>query len=207
MPSALMIDMKGASLGEVAVPEEIFGVKVNTPVMHQAVLRHLANQRLGTASTKGRGAVSGGGRKPWRQKGTGRARHGSSRSPIWRGGGVSFGPHPRDFHQDMPKKMRRLALKSALADRLNTNAMKVIETLRLDFIKTKEFKKILDCLKLEGSVLFVLREKDDIILRSASNIPGVKVIDINNLNVFDILKYRNLIITKDAVEGLKEVMK
>jgi large subunit ribosomal protein L4 len=207
MPNVALIDIKGVSLGEMSVPEEIFGVEINAVVMHQAVKRHLANQRIGTASTKGKGEVSGGGKKPWRQKGTGRARHGSIRSPIWRGGGIVFGPHPRDYHIDMPRKMRRLAIKLALSDRAAGGRMKVIDALKMDSIKTRDFKRILDDLKLEGSVLFILHEKDDIILRSSANIPRVKVSDVHNLSVFDILKYNNLIMTKDAVESLKEVLK
>lgn len=204
MPTVALYNTSGEQVGELALSEEIFGVEVNESVLHDAVVAQLANRRLGTHDTKTRGEVSGGGRKPWRQKGTGRARSGSTRSPIWRSGGIVFGPHPRDYGYSLPRKVRRLALKSALSAKVNSGDILVLDSLMLEGPKTKEMAKILDNLKVEDALL-VTMDKDEAVEKSARNIPNIKPAVANSLNVYDILAYDKLVITKDAVARVEEV--
>jgi large subunit ribosomal protein L4 len=173
--------------------------------MHQAVLTFLANRRLGTAATKTRAEVSGGGRKPWRQKGTGRARHGSIRSPIWKGGGVVFGPEPRSFRMSMQKKVRRLALKSALTSKTNNGSLIVLDQLAMERPKTKEMAGILKNLKTGRKVLLVLDGPQESVIKSVRNIPGVKTLNARQLNVYDILNSESLVMTRDAAVLVEEV--
>jgi large subunit ribosomal protein L4 len=204
MPTVALYNTSGEQVGELALSEEIFGVEVNESVLHDAVVAQLANRRLGTHDTKTRAEVSGGGRKPWRQKGTGRARAGSTRSPIWRKGGTVFGPHPRDYSYTLPRKVRRLALKSALSAKVNDGDILVLDSLTLDAPKTKDMVKILGALNVDDALL-VTADRDEIIEKSARNIPNIKPSVANSLNVYDILAYDKLVITKDAVARVEEV--
>jgi len=199
-------NMAGEEVGEAELGESIFGVAVNESVMHQALVRQLANARLGAASTKTRGEVSGGGRKPWRQKGTGRARHGSIREPQWRGGGVVFGPQPRSYRQRMPRKMRRLALRSALSVKANENQVVVLDDLRMDAPKTSEMVTILDRLAIDSTALLLLPEANMEVSRSASNLPDVKVLRAQCLNVRDLLEYDYLIMPLASLEVINGVL-
>lgn len=204
MPTVALYNINGEQVGELVLSEEIFGVEVHEPIMHDAVVAQLAGRRLGTHDTKTRAEVSGGGRKPWRQKGTGRARAGSTRSPIWRSGGIVFGPHPRDYGYSLPKKVRRLALKSALSSKVNDGDILVLDALTLEGPKTKDIAKILDNLKVQDALL-VTAAKDEFIEKSARNIPNIKPTVAQSLNVYDILAYDKLVITKDAVARVEEV--
>jgi len=205
MPTVAMYNINGEQVGELALKDEVFGVEVNESVLHDAVVMQLASRRLGTHATKTRADVSGGGRKPWRQKGTGRARHGTTRSPIWRGGGIVFGPHPRDYHYSLPRKVRRLALKSALSAKVNSGDILVVDYLQMEQPKTKDMVKILGNLKVDEALL-VTAEADDAVEKSARNIPGIKPLDAAGLNVYDILAYNKLVITRDAVAKVEEVL-
>lgn len=205
MPTVAIYNVNGEQVGELELKEEVFGVAVNESVLHDAVVMQLASRRLGTHATKTRAEVSGGGRKPWRQKGTGRARHGTSRSPIWRGGGIVFGPHPRDYSYNLPKKVRRLALKSALSSKVNTGDMLVLDSLQMEQPKTKDMAKILGNLKVNEALL-VTAEADQTVNKSARNIPGIKPLDATGLNVYDILAHTKLVMTKDAVARIEEVL-
>lgn len=207
MPSVSKFDMQGNQLGSVDLKDEIFGVEPNEGLVHQAVVRHLANLRAGTADTKTRAEVSGGGKKPWRQKGTGRARHGSTRSPIWRKGGVVWGPHPRSYQQALPKKMRKLAIKCVLSDKVRDNGLIVVDRLALETYKTKQFVKVFESLKLDDKSLFVLGAPDHKVQKSAGNVPYLKVIPWSELNAYDLLKYRRLVLTEDAVSAIEEAYK
>jgi len=204
MASVSVLNMSGETVGEIDLPDGIFGIEVNEHAVHMAVVQYLANQRQGTKSTKTRAEVRGGGRKPWRQKGTGRARQGSIRSPQWTGGGVVFAPKPRDFSIRLNKKQKRLALKSALSSRVQEKKLIVLDELALSEIKTKEMKKICDNLKLEKA-LFVINGSDKNIRLSARNIPNIKTAAVNTINVYDILKYDTFVVTKDAVNQMQEV--
>ncbi|HEY3998054.1 MAG TPA: 50S ribosomal protein L4 [Candidatus Xenobia bacterium] len=204
MPSVNKFDMQGNALGSIELKEEIFGVAANPAILHQSVVRHQANMRGGNADTKTRAEVSGGGKKPWRQKGTGRARHGSTRSPIWRKGGVVWGPHPRSYNQSLNRKMRKLAIKVALSDKVRNNALTVLDKMTLDTFKTKQFVNVLDALKLDQTSLFVLGAPDHKTRKSADNLPHVKVIDWSELSTYDLLKYRRLVLTQDAVAAIEE---
>ncbi len=204
MPTVALYNINGEQVGEVTLKEEIFGVEVHEPVLHDAVIMQLAGRRQGTHDTKTRSEVSGGGRKPWRQKGTGRARHGTIRSPIWRGGGIVFGPHPRKYGYNLPRKVRRLALKSALSSKVNTGDILVLDELKLEQIKTSDMAKILNNLKV-GDALLVTADKDETVEKSARNIPNIKPLTAEGLNVYDILSYDKLVITKDAVVRVEEV--
>lgn len=207
MPKVTVYDMRGNQVGELELKDEVFGVPVNEALLHQAVVRHLANQRQGTVATKTRGAVSGGGRKPWRQKGTGRARHGSIRSPIWVGGGVTFGPQPRDFRQKLPKKARRAALRSALSGKVAAGDFLVLNELTVDQPKTKAVVELLSNLKVDGEkALFVTSGVDRNVVLSARNIPGVATSRAVDLNVYDVLAHRKVIITQDAVNAIEEAL-
>jgi len=204
MASVSVLNMSGETVGEIDLPDGIFGIEVNEHAVHMAVVQYLANQRQGTKSTKTRAEVRGGGRKPWRQKGTGRARQGSIRSPQWTGGGVVFAPKPRDFSIRLNKKQKRLALKSVLSSRVQEKKLIVLDELALSEIKTKEMKKICDNLKLEKA-LFVINGSDKNIRLSARNIPNIKTAAVNTINVYDILKYDTFVVTKDAVNQMQEV--
>jgi large subunit ribosomal protein L4 len=198
--------MQGNTVGELELNDEIFAAPVNTGLMHQAVVMYLANQRRGTAATKTRAAVSGGGRKPWRQKGTGRARHGSIRSPIWVGGGVTFGPQPRDYRLAMPKKARRQALKSALSSKVAAGSLIVVDELKFDEPKTRRMVEVLNNLQVQGKALVVTVSDGGNVVLSARNIPGVNTIRAQDLNVYAVLNSEQLIMTKEAVEVVEEVL-
>ena len=187
--------------------DAIFGIEPNKAVMHSAVVNYLANQRQGTQSTLTRAEVSGGGKKPWRQKGTGHARQGSTRSPQWTHGGIAFGPKPRSYRYAIPKKMRRLALKSAFSDKVATGDMIVLDALTLEEIKTKTVAAMLKALGAEKKVMIVLPEKDETVLKSARNIPGVNVTLVNTLNTYEVLNADKFIVLKDAVTKIEEVYK
>lgn len=205
MPKVAVYNTDGASVGEIELKDDIFGVKINQALLHQVVRMQLANKRQGTQSALTRSEVRGGGAKPWRQKGTGRARHGSTRSPIWIKGGVVFAPKPRDYSFKMPRKMRRLALKSALTSKVASNEILVLDTLELSQPKTKEMVKVLKNLEVDGKALVVLPEKDETVARAAGNLQGIKLASVNTLNVLDILNYDRFIITKEAVQKVEEV--
>lgn len=205
MPKLDLYNMNGEVVGDIELSDNIFGVDVNENAMHLVVTNQLANKRQGTQSTKTKSEVSGGGRKPWRQKGTGRARHGSIRSAQWTKGGIALGPKPRDYRYTLPKKVKRLALKSALTTKVNENDILVLDKLAFEGIKTKQMVNVLNNLKVNTSALVVLSDKDEIVEKSARNIPGVKTALPNTINVFDILKHDKFIITKDAVSKVEEV--
>jgi len=198
-------NIKGEIVDHLELKEEVFGVPPNPGVVHQAVVRQLANARLGTASTKTRGQVSGGGRKPYRQKGTGRARRGSSRSPLLRGGGIVFGPHPRSYRQAMPKKMRRLALRSVLSSKVAEGEMIVVDELALNEPKTKEMANILANLGINSSTLIVTAESDPNVYKSARNLERTEALPANLLNVVDLLSHKILMITVAAVRKVEEI--
>ncbi|MBO8129550.1 MAG: 50S ribosomal protein L4 [Peptococcaceae bacterium] len=206
MPKVAVFNTKGEQVGEMELSDEVFGQPVNEAVLHEVVTMQLANRRRGTHDTKTRGEVRGGGRKPWRQKGTGRARHGSIRSPIWRGGGIVFGPHPRDYHYKVPKKVRRLALKSALSSKVGEGKIFVLEALELEAPKTKDMVQILQNLQAGKGALVVTEGKDEHVIKSARNIPKVKALPADQLNVYDVLYHPNLVMTKDAVAKVEEVL-
>lgn len=204
MASVKVFNMSGSEVDTIELNDNIFGIEVNEHVMHQAVVQYLANQRQGTKSTKTRAEVRGGGRKPWRQKGTGRARQGSTRSPQWTGGGVVFAPKPRDFSFKLNKKVKRLALKSALTTKVQEDNFIILDELKLEEIKTKEMIKVLSNVKAEKA-LIVLDEADNNIILSARNIPNVKTASVNTINTYDILKYDRCIVTRNAVKKIEEV--
>ena len=205
MPTVAVYDMANKKVGDIELNESIFGVEMNAGLLHQAVVMQLAAQRLGTHATKTRGFVRGGGRKPWRQKGTGRARSGSTRSPIWVGGGTVFGPHPRSYAFRMPRKQRRLAIKCALSDKVKSGDFIVLESLDFDAPKTKQVVKMLGDFSVGNKALFVTGEEAANVEKSARNIPGVKAIHTMGLNVYDILNHDKLFITKDAITRIEEV--
>jgi large subunit ribosomal protein L4 len=206
MPKVALYNTAGEQVGEIELNDSVFAAKISEAAMHQAVLAYLANQRLGTAKTKTRTEVRGGGRKPWRQKGTGRARHGSIRSPIWRGGGITFGPTgQQNFKQALPRKIKRLALKSALTVKVNAGSLIVLDQLTMDAPKTKEMVAVLGNLNTGRKVLIVTGTTQENVVKSARNIPGVKTTNANQLNVYDILNTDNLVITRDAVAQVEEV--
>lgn len=205
MPTISVYDMTGKQIGTMELSADVFGIEPNVAVMHSAVINYLANQRQGTQSTKTRSEVSGGGRKPWRQKGTGHARQGSTRSPQWTHGGIALGPKPRSYRFALPKKVRRLALKSAFSSKVMADEMLVLESLSLEEIKTKTVVNMLNALGADRKVLLVLPEKDEKVILSARNIPGVKTALVNTLNVYDILNCDKFIVVKDAVAQLEEV--
>ena len=204
MAKVSVYNMEGSQIGEMELSDAVFGVEVNEHLVHMAVVQQLANSRQGTQSAKNRSAVSGGGRKPWRQKGTGHARQGSTRAPQWTGGGVVFAPQPRAYSFKMNRKEKQLALKSALTSRVNESKLFVLDELKLDEIKTKKFQNVLNNLKV-NKALVVLDENDPNVILSARNIPDVKTAQTNTINVYDILKYNTVVITKAAVEKIQEV--
>ncbi|MGI6706102.1 MAG: 50S ribosomal protein L4 [Clostridia bacterium] len=205
MPKVALYNIEGNQVGEIELRDDVFGVEVNESVLHQVVRAQLANKRQGTQSALTRAEVRGGGAKPWRQKGTGRARHGSIRSPQWTKGGVVFAPKPRDYRIEIPKKVKRLALKSALSSKVAQNNIIVLDSLELAQAKTKEMVKVLKNLNLNEKVLLVLPEKDETVERASRNLPGVKTLLVNTLNVLDILNYDKFIITQEAAKKVEEV--
>ena len=205
MPKIDVFNTAGEKVSELELAESVFAIEPNTSAMHIAVVNYLANQRQGTQSTLTRAEVSGGGKKPWRQKGTGRARQGSTRAPQWYHGGIALGPKPRSYRFAINKKVKRLALKSAFSAKVADNEMIVIDEIKLDAIKTKDMVKALAAVKAAKKALIVLPEKDDVIYRSARNIEGVKVAPVNAISVYDILNCDSLVIAKDAVAKIEEV--
>ncbi len=207
MPNLKVFDLTAKEVGEIELNEAIFGVEVHSTLMHQAMVMQLANQRLGTAATKTRAMVRGGGRKPWRQKGTGRARAGTTRSPIWIGGGVVFGPHPRSYVKRMPRKARRLALKSALSAKVIASELLVLDGMQFEAPKTKQVLALMKAFEIESQkALFILGETNENVVKSTRNIPGVKTITSLGLNVVDLLHHDKIFITKDAVAKIEEVL-
>ena len=204
MANVSVFNMEGKEVGTIELNDAVFGVKVNEHLVHMAVVQQLANKRQGTQKAKTRSEVSGGGRKPWRQKGTGHARQGSTRAPQWTGGGVVFAPVPRDYSFKLNRKEKRAALKSALTDKVQNNNLIVVDELKLDEIKTKNFVKVMNNLKVEKG-LVVLAEKDDNVLLSARNIEAVETALVNTINTYDIMKAKTLVLTKDAVAKIEEV--
>ena len=204
MANVAVYNMEGNEVGTMELNDAVFGVEVNEHLVHLAVVNRLANMRQGTQKAKTRSEVSGGGRKPWRQKGTGHARQGSTRAPQWTGGGVVFAPTPRDYSFKLNKKEKRLALKSALTSRVQENKFIVLDELKLDAIKTKDMKKVLDNLKV-NKALVVLGEGSENVVLSARNIPNVETAPVSSINVYDILKYNTVITTKAAVASIEEV--
>ena len=205
MPNVAVYNIAGEKTGDIELNEDFFGVEMNAGLLHQAVVLQQASQRLGTHSTKTRGLVRGGGRKPWRQKGTGRARSGSTRSPIWVGGGTVFGPHPRKYGFKMPRKQRRLAIKCALSDKVKNGDFLVLETLDFDAPKTKQVVKMLGDFKFDGKALLITDEYKENVDLSSRNIHGVKAITAEGINVLDVLYHGKLFIAKDAVRRIEEV--
>lgn len=204
MPKIAVYNMNGEQVGDIELSEQLFGAPVRPDLMHEVVLMYLAGQRQGTHKVKGRSEVRGGGRKPWRQKGTGRARQGSIRAPQWKGGGVTFGPTPRSYSYRLPKKVRRLALYSALSSKADDGKIVVLDKLELAEAKTKHMAALLKKFDL-SKALIVDADKQDAIYRSARNLQGVKYVDANGMNVYDLLRHENLILTTDAVAKVQEV--
>jgi len=205
MPTVDVYNTNSDVIGQLELREDVFGVLVKPHVMHEVVLYQLAKRRAGTAKTKGRSEVRGGGKKPWRQKGTGRARAGTSRSPVMRGGGTIHGPVPRSYEMRVPKQVRRLALKMALSQKVLDRELTVLDQFELERIKTKDFAAILDRLQLRKT-LVVIPEQDEVIEKSARNLPNIKVLRSAGLNVYDLLNYHNLLLTKDTVGRIEEVL-
>ena len=205
MPKVDVYDIKGKKVSDIQLADSVFGIEPNENIVHAVLVNYLANQRQGTQSTKTRAEVSGGGKKPWRQKGTGRARQGSIRAPQWVKGGIALGPKPRSYKYTVNKKERRLAIKSILSSKVLEKELTVVDKLEIKEIKTKTMVKALTDLKVEGKTLIVLPENNKNVLMSSRNIEGVKTITANNINVFDLLKYTNLILPVDTVKKLEEV--
>ena len=205
MPKVDVYDLKGKKVSDVELAENVFGIEPNENIVHEVLVNYLANQRQGTQSTKTRAEVRGGGRKPWRQKGTGRARQGSIRAPQWIKGGIALGPKPRSYKYTVNKKERRLAIKSLLSSKVLENELTVVDKMELKEIKTKSMVSALSALKLEGKTLIILTENNENVVKSARNIEGVKTISLNNINVFDLLNCKNLVLPLDTVKKLEEV--
>ena len=205
MAKVTMLNMAGEAAGEIELNDDIFGIEINEFAVHEVIKNYLANQRQGTQSAKTRGEVRGGGRKPFRQKGTGRGRQGSSTSPNRVGGGVVFAPKPRDYSYSVPKKVKRLALKSALTSKVKENEIIVLDSLSFEAPKTKEMIKVLENVKAAKKALIVTSEKDENVVRSASNIPGVRTTIVSAMNTYEIINATSFIVTKDAVEKIQEV--
>jgi large subunit ribosomal protein L4 len=206
MPKVAVYNVSGSQVGEIELNDAVFGIEPNVHVLHSAVVMQQASQRLGTHKTKTRSEVSGGGRKPWRQKGTGRARQGSIRAPQWKGGGTVFGPVPRSYGFKLPKKVRRLAIRSALSSKVIDNNLVVLDQLQFAQPKTKEFAAILKNLKVDRKALVVAADYDDNVALSIRNLPNVKFVAADGINVLDVMVYDKLIITKDAVQKVEEVL-
>ncbi len=205
MPKVDVLDMKGKKVSDIELAESVFGIEPNEAIVHSVLVNYLANQRQGTQSTKTRAEVSGGGRIPWRQKGTGRARQGSIRAPQWIKGGIALGPKPRSYKYTVNKKERRLAIRSVLSSKVLEKELTVVDKLEVKEIKTKTMVKALADMKVEGKTLIILPENNKNVLMSSRNIEGVKTIVANNINIFDLLKYTNLILPVDTVKKLEEV--
>lgn len=205
MPKVDLYDMSGKIVGDINLSDNVFGIDVNKEVVHQVVVNQLANKRQGTQSTKTKSEVRGGGIKPWKQKGTGRARQGSIRSAQWIKGGIVLGPKPRSYRYTLPKKVKRLALKSALSSKVSENEIIVLDSLNFDKIKTKQMAEVLKNLKIDGTAVVLIANKNENVERSANNIPGIKTLLANTINVYDLVKHSKLIITKDAVSKVEEV--
>lgn len=205
MPRIDVVNIKGEKVGDIELSDNIFGVEVRSDILHMSVINQLANKRQGTQSTRTVSEVRGGGRKPWRQKGTGRARQGSIRSAQWTGGGVALGPKPRSYNYSLPKKVKRLALKNALSSKVAANKIVVLDEINFDAIKTKQMVNVLENLKIGSSALLVLEDRNINVEKSARNIPELKTSFTNTINVYDILKYDSFIITRSAVEKVEEV--
>ncbi|MGO4986870.1 50S ribosomal protein L4 [Gallicola sp. Sow4_E12] len=205
MPNVVMINQLGEEVGKIDLNEAVFGIEVNEHAVYEVVKNQLANKRQGTQSAKTRAEVRGGGRKPWRQKGTGRARQGSTRSPQWTGGGVVFAPKPRDYSYSVPKKVKRLALKSVLTSKVNDEEIIVLDKLELDAISTKAAQEVISKINIGRNALFVVSERDEKVYRSFKNIPNVDTVVADKMNVYDILKYDSFVVTQDAVKKIEEV--
>ena len=205
MPKVDVYDIKGKKVSDIELADSVFGIEPNENIVHAVLVNYLANQRQGTQSTKTRAEVRGGGKKPWRQKGTGRARQGSIRAPQWIKGGIALGPKPRSYKYTVNKKEKRLAIKSVLSSKVIEKELTVVDKLELKEIKTKSMVKALTALKVEGKTLIIVPEKNTNVVMSARNIEGVKTITANNINVFDLLKYTNLILPLDTVKKIEEV--
>lgn len=205
MPKVAIYNQKGKQVGELELDASLFAAPINETAVHEVVVAHMANQRQGTAGSKTRGMVSGGGRKPWRQKGTGRARHGTIRSPIWKGGGVVFGPHPRDYTIRVPQKLRRTALKSALTAKFNNRQLIVLDQFSMDQPRTAAVADLLTALDIQGSVLLITAGSDPNLYKSARNIPQVSTSMADSINTYDVINCNSLILTRDAVARMEEV--
>ena len=205
MPKVDVYDIKGKKVSDIELADSVFGIEPNENIVHAVLVNYLANQRQGTQSTKTRAEVRGGGKKPWRQKGTGRARQGSIRAPQWIKGGIALGPKPRSYKYTVNKKEKRLAIKSVLSSKVIEKELTVVDKLELKEIKTKSMVKALTALKVEGKTLIIVPEKNTNVVMSARNIEGVKTITANNINVFDLLKYNNLVLPLETVKKLEEV--
>lgn len=204
MPKVDVYNVSGEIVGDIEISDDVFGVKINKDAMHRVVLNILANKRQGTQSTKTKSEVRGGGRKPWKQKGTGRARQGSIRSAQWIKGGIALGPKPRSYRYTLPKTLRRVALKSALSSKVSDNTIKVLEKLEFDQIKTKKMVELISNLKV-GKTLLVIDESNETIIKSARNLKDVKTAAVNTINVYDLLRYEHLVMTQEAVKKVEEV--
>ena len=205
MPKIDVYNIEGKKVSDIELADSVFGIEPNEKIVHSVLVNYMANQRQGTSNTKTRAEVSGGGRKPWKQKGTGRARQGSIRSPQWFKGGIALGPKPRDYSYRVNKKERRLAVRSVLSSKVLENNLVVVDSMNFDAIKTKNMVSALSNLKVEGKTLIVLPEKNENVQKSARNIEGVKTSLVHTINVYDLLKYNKLILTVDAVKNLEEV--
>ena len=206
MPKVALYNVQGSQVGEIELNYAVFGIEPNESVVHEAVVMQMASWRQGTHCTKSRGEVRGGGRKPWKQKGTGRARVGTIRSPLWRGGAIVFGPKPRSYSYSIPKKKRRLALKSVLSSKVMDNDIIVLDALNFDAPKTKEMVKVLDALNVDKKALIVTADLDENVAKSARNIKGMTPVAASGINVYDLLNHNKLIITKDAIAKVEEVL-
>ncbi|MFD1207091.1 MULTISPECIES: 50S ribosomal protein L4 [Sporosarcina] len=206
MPKVSVLSQTGSSVGDIELNEAIFGIEPNEAVLFEALVQQRSSLRQGNHKVKSRAEVAGGGRKPWRQKGTGRARQGSIRSPQWRGGGIVFGPTPRSYSYKLPKKVRRLALLSALSSKVREEEIIVLDALSFDAPKTKEFTKVLKDLSIDKKALFVTADLDETVALSARNIPGISVVTANGINVLDLVGHDKLVLTKDAVQKIEEVL-
>ncbi|WP_462247067.1 50S ribosomal protein L4 [Parvimonas micra] len=205
MPKVNVYNQLGEVVGDIELNEAIFGIEVNEHVVYEVVKNHLANRRQGTQSAKTRAEVRGGGKKPWRQKGTGRARQGSIRAPQWKGGGVVFAPKPRSYRYSVPKKVRRLAMKSVLSSKVLEGELRILDALTIDAFSTKKAKEILKNLSLETKTMIVLPEGNDMIIKSFANLPKVETVVVDYMNVYDLMRFDNLVIVKDALSKIEEV--
>lgn len=206
MPKVALYNMEGVQVGEIDLNDAVFGIEPNEAVVHEALVMQMAGMRRGTSSTKTRGEIRGGGRKPWRQKGTGRARAGTNRSPLWRKGGIVFGPKPRDYSYSIPRKKRRLAIKSVLSAKVNEGDVIVLERLEFAAPKTKDMVRVLTNLKVDKKAAVVTADKGGYVHESARNIPGIKLLVAGGVNVYDLLNHDKLVITRDAVAKIEEVL-